>query len=610
MANRKKFSDSAKTRTKNGTPAKESGSQSQAQRALQESEDIREKIDRKQRNLEVIFDAAPLGMLLVDENMIVKRANDGVRQMVCKEYSEIINRPCCDALSCVNNTCDEKKYGYSSSCGICSLRKTIKGVLDSGQAIHGVEFQITFRVDDREITPWLCISAEPAVIDGSRHVVVAINDITVRKNSEDELKRAKKRAEETQVELEQVNRQLKASIERANLLTQKAVVADSAKSQFLANMSHEIRTPMNAIIGFAEVLADEKLTDEQKHHVVIIRESAENLLHLINDILDISKIEAGKLDIEIVDYSLEQLFAVIESLMRPQAKKKGLEFEILQCGQLPARIRTDPVRLRQCLINLINNAFKFTKEGHVYLNVFVEETNDIPRIRFDVEDTGIGVAADKQELIFEVFTQTDSGTTRKYGGTGLGLAITKQLAHLLGGELFLITSKVNRGSVFSLTIPADVDTKLQPLLDKYEFVNELSQNMDTEGTERFSGRVLVAEDSSSNQILVNLLLSRLGLEVTITKDGEETVDKALDKPFDLIFMDIQMPNMSGYEATKILRNKGVKTPIIALTAYAMKGDDKKCISAGCNDYLSKPISREKLLPSLRKYLPARSKALV
>ncbi len=442
-----------------------------------------------------------------------------------------------------------------------------------------------------------------------------VQDITKRKLAELQMEQAKERAEQAQEqlecvnrELENVNRQLKASVEHANLLAQEATMADLAKSQFLANMSHEIRTPMNAIIGFSQVLAEEKLTDGQKHYVDIIQESAENLLQLINDILDFSKIEAGRLDIEIVDCSLEHLSAVVESLMRPPAMEKRLEFGVLYHGKLPAQIRTDPVRLRQCLINLISNAIKFTENGHVYVNICIEDFEAKPYIRFNVEDTGIGIPAEKQELIFEKFMQIDADSTRKYEGTGLGLAITKQLAELLGGKLSL-TSQVGKGSVFSLVIPANVDVKSQPVLDANDLTSKLEQEPDIPEEDKFTGRVLVAEDSPTSQMLVSLLLERLGLEVTLVEDGKEAVRKGLAQSFDLIFMDIQMPNMNGYDATKTLRKNGVTTPIVALTAHAMVGDKEKCIFAGCNDYLAKPIKCKKLVQIIRKYLLSKSETL-
>ncbi|MBW8039353.1 MAG: response regulator [Planctomycetes bacterium] len=559
---------------------------------------IQEQLDRKQRNLEAIFDAAPVGMLLVDENLIAKRVNKAIKEMVCKDYSQIINQHVCDSIGCIKSTSDEGECGDSQACATCLLQKTIKSALDLHKSVNGIEFHPTLKVDGKEITPWLSISAEPTIIDGCMCVVVAVNDITKRKHAEEEL--------------EQANRQLEDSVERANMMAEEAVVADLAKSQFLANMSHEIRTPMNAIIGFSEVLAEEGLSNEQKHHVDIIRESAENLLELINDILDFSKIAAGKLNIEITDCSLEHLFAVVESLMRPAAKEKNLAFEILQCSQLPAQIRTDPVRLRQCLINLINNAIKFTEKGHVYVNVSMEEVDEYgtpkPYIRFDVEDTGIGIPPEKQELIFDTFVQADGAATRRYGGTGLGLTITKQLAQLLNGKLS-VASEEGKGSVFTLVVPANVDVKSQPLFEKYDLISRLEHEPDPLEKDKFVGRVLVAEDSPTNQVLISLLLKRKGLDVTVVENGKDAVDKALAQSFDLIFMDIQMPKMNGYDATKSLRKNGVTIPIVALTAHAMKGDKQKCLSAGCSDYLAKPLNREKLVQIIRKYLSSKSEAL-
>jgi len=385
-------------------------------------------------------------------------------------------------------------------------------------------------------------------------------------------------------ERQQAEEALKEAKERADMLAREAQEASKAKSEFLANMSHEIRTPMNAVIGFSQILAEEELTDEQKGYADIIQDSGKDLLNLIDDILDLSKVEAGKIDIEIIDCSLTELLAAIESLVGPEIKVKGLDFEVAAGDGLPTQIRTDPTRLRQCLLNLINNAIKFTEQGHVYVNVSLQEIDDKPFIRFDVEDTGIGIPEDKQKAVFEPFTQADGSTTRKFGGTGLGLSIAKELAGLLGGEL-TVASEVGKGSVFSLTIPAGLDVTKQPFLDRHNIAGHLPREQDGPEQQRFSGHVLVAEDSKTSQKLIKSLLARLGLDVTIAENGKEAVDKALTTRFDLIFMDIQMPKMNGYKATKMLRKKGITTPIVALTAYAMRGDDAKCIEAGCDDYM-------------------------
>jgi len=416
------------------------------------------------------------------------------------------------------------------------------------------------------------------------------------------------RVRQRTADLTAMNRELQNSVERANLLAKEAKQASEAKSQFLANMSHEIRTPMNGIIGFTDILSDEHLTDQQREYVNIIRNCGRELLVLINDILDFSKIEANKLEAEITNCSLAELLNVVESFMRPKAEEKGLEFKVLESAGLPSQIRTDPLRLRQCLVNLVGNAVKFTQAGHVYINILVQQEAGEPYICFNIEDTGIGIPQDKQKAIFEAFTQADGSYTRKYGGSGLGLTITKHLAEILGGWLTVI-SKEGEGSTFSLTLPIGVELSKQSHLDRYNIAEVLQDDADKSATPKFSGRVLVAEDTLTNQVLIELLLKRLGLDVTIAADGKEAVDKALSGDFDLILMDIQMPNINGHEATRALREKGLATPIVALTAHAMKGDDKKCIESGCDDYLSKPIDRQKLLDVIGKYLPSQAQTV-
>ena len=404
----------------------------------------------------------------------------------------------------------------------------------------------------------------------------------------------------------QSNRQLELMIKRTNLLAEEAIKSSKSKSHFLANMSHDIRTPMNAIIGFSDLLGQEELTAEQREYVKAIHGSGNSLLSLINDILDFSKIESGKLDIDIVEFDLKDLLANVQSLMRQLANEKELDFQINQSEQLPGLIYSDPDRLQQCLVNLINNAIKFTSEGHVYVNVSAEPKDQQPYIRFDVEDSGIGIAAEEQAVIFDSFSQADGSTYRKYGGTGLGLAITKQLVRLLGGQIEL-SSEQGKGSTFSFVIPAGLALAKTAVPDEQRGMPRTK--VDKEELERceFSGRVLVAEDVESNQALIKSLLHKLGLDVSVVSDGSEAVQTALGQDFELILMDMQMPNMNGYEATKLLRSKGVATPIIALTANAIKGDDRKCIEAGCDDYLGKPFERTELLEKLHKYLPACSR---
>jgi len=540
---------------------------------ITERKQLYEIFDRKQKNLEAIFDAASVGMMLLDNQGIIKRVNDVLAKLVQRDFAEIINKKLCEGLSCVNISNQADGHSSSASCSNCPIHKTFEDVLNSFNAAHDIEIQAKLLVDGKQINPWLEINAEPTLIDESMHVVLAIQDITKRKHTEKALKEA----------------------------VAQAKMANVAKSRFLANMSHEIRTPMNAIIGFSNLLTETKLTKEQKEYLNIVRDSGQNLLRIIDDILDLSKIEARKVDVDIAECSIEKLLNSVESLMMPRAKAEGIDFKIIKEEGLPEKIYTDITRARQCLTNLIGNAIKFTREGHIHLKVSLQEKENIPFIRFNVEDTGIGIPKDKQQEIFETFVQADNSTSREFGGTGLGLAISKRLAELLGGQLTM-TSEVGKGSVFSFTIPTGVDIANQPALNRQNTASNINAGMDETKKSKFSGSILVAEDAKTNQVLIKSLLKRFGLKVTIAEDGSQAVKKAKSNKFDLIFMDVEMPNMNGYEATKAIRKEGLKTPIVALTAYAMKGDDEKCFEAGCDDYISKPIENEKLLRILRKHI--------
>ncbi|MBN1123725.1 MAG: DUF3365 domain-containing protein [Sedimentisphaerales bacterium] len=417
----------------------------------------------------------------------------------------------------------------------------------------------------------------------------------------DQQEKTARSLEQAKDQAELANRRLTDAVEHARVMAHEATTANQAKSDFLANMSHEIRTPMNAIIGFSELLLGESLEKEQHYFIETIHKSGNNLLAIINDILDFSKIEAGRLEIESVECDLHELLDSMDSMLRPSAIEKGLEFQILQCDSLPRHIRTDPTRLRQCLTNLLTNAVKFTDQGHVYLNVSLDERDEGDHIRFDVEDTGIGIPQDKQKSIFDAFSQADTSTTRQYGGTGLGLTITQRLAELLGGALSL-SSEPERGSVFSISLPIVAHADDSEALNKYEIADAIHASSSPSSRESLAGRVLIAEDNPANQKLMQVLLERIGLEVVIVADGVQAMEKAEQGHFDLILMDMQMPEVNGYEATKKLRVQGIATPIIAVTAHAMRGDADKCFRAGCNEYLAKPIQRNELYDLLYKYL--------
>lgn len=530
------------------------------------------------RDYETIFDCVPAMIWYKDRQGTILRANKTAARSIGMTAKEVTGR----------------SYYELFPDGVEKARADDLEVIKSGKPKFGKIRE--FRTRSGELR-WARADRIPYRDENNNIIglIVFAVDITERKRAEAELKEAK-----TQLEL--ANKQLHHSAERANLMAQEAVSANQAKSDFLANMSHEIRTPLNAVIGFSDLLVDENLTDQQMQFARSIRTSANNLLELINDILDFSKIEARKLEAEITDCSLPELLRNIEELSAPAAAQKSLEFKIVQLTKLPEKIRTDPVRLRQCLINLTSNAVKFTKKGYVHVKVALTTYDDKPHIRFDVEDTGIGIAPNKQQLIFDPFSQAESGTTRKYGGTGLGLAITKQLAELLAAQL-TCTSQPQKGSTFSLLIPVGTKLNTQPLLETSQFRNLSRGRLDRQRPPALTGRVLVAEDHPSNQLVITKMLEKTGLDVTVVEDGRKAVDKATSEKFDLILMDMQMPNLNGLQATRLLRKKNITCPIIALTAGVTKADTERCLQAGCNLHLSKPINRKILYQTLARYLP-------
>ncbi len=417
------------------------------------------------------------------------------------------------------------------------------------------------------------------LMDGWRHIVV-------RKESEESLL--------------ETNRQLETATALANQLAREATAASRAKSEFLANMSHEIRTPMNAILGFTDLLAQDDLSSQHCDYVNTIRESGKSMLRVINDILDFSKIESGNLQIECIECSLKQILDTVGGIFHFKAEEKRLEFKVIHQTALPALICTDSTRLQQCLINLVGNAIKFTTTGFVHLTASLQTIENIPFIRFVVEDSGIGIPADKLDSIFQAFSQADNSTTRKYGGTGLGLTITKQLAMLLGGTV-TVHSEMGKGSIFTMTIPVGIEVDGQTTLEKPQTL-ESSAPPVLVSPNRYSGRVLIVEDALPNQKLIQVLLKKAGLEPDLAENGQQAVDAATSQSYDLILMDMQMPVMNGYDATRTLRQQNITTPIVALTAHALKGDQEKCLEVGCDGYVTKPINREQLHEVLVKYL--------
>ncbi|QDU71087.1 Aerobic respiration control sensor protein ArcB [Mucisphaera calidilacus] len=394
---------------------------------------------------------------------------------------------------------------------------------------------------------------------------------------------------------EVVNEQVEHELELA-AACEAAEAANKAKSEFLANMSHEIRTPMTAILGFTDLLAEDAELDSAAvgDAVATVRRNGEHLLSIINDILDLSKIEAGKMTLERLDVSPLAVIRDVHELMTVRAREKGLSLSFDIETALPETIQTDPTRLRQVLVNLVSNAIKFTESGSVVMSAaWSEQTPD--RLSVAVRDTGIGMSQVQVDRIFEAFAQADESMSRRFGGTGLGLKISRRLAHILGGDL-TVHSVPGVGSTFTLTIdtgPINQGLSVKPPEPVREAVGVAEARVPLAGV-----RVLLAEDGVDNQRLVRFHVEKAGGTIDVAENGRlalEAWESGGREAYDLIIMDMQMPEMDGYQASRALRDRGWRGPIIALTAHAMSDDRQRCLDAGCSDYATKPIDREKLV---------------
>lgn len=369
--------------------------------------------------------------------------------------------------------------------------------------------------------------------------------------------------------------------------------SNQAKSAFLANMSHEIRTPLSAIVGFVELLKEKNLAQEEvlKYHTVIDQNS-KHLLQIIDDILDLSKVEAGKMLVENVEFSFVDFLADFSSYASIKAKEKGIVFKFKSNTKVPESIISDPTRLRQILTNVVGNAIKFTDQGFVELTVDFKED----KLHFTVKDSGLGISEDQRNHLFQVFSQADSSTTRKFGGTGLGLVLTKKISQAFGGDFELIESKIGNGSTFEAKVPIALPKDKTTLVaDVNKSSLDLSEEIDLHDFE-----ILLVEDSLDNQYLIQKMLSKTMVKFMTAVNGAEGVRLALAHKFDLVLMDIQMPVMDGHEAARTLRNHNYTGPIVALTAHAMKEEQQKAQSSGFSGYLSKPIDRMQLIELVKR----------
>lgn len=423
-------------------------------------------------------------------------------------------------------------------------------------------------------------------LDPQRGYVWVATDITERKEMEEELLRARTAAEE----------------------------ANRAKSRFLAHMSHEIRTPMNSILGFASLLLGTDLDDDQKRYTAIIEQSGEALLSLINDILDLSRIEAGKLELSDSPFDLPSLIKETTGLLTLKAGEKAVQLRLDIDSNIPAIASGDALRLRQVLLNLLSNAVKFTEKGTIEVRVrLIRETETESIVRFEVEDTGIGIPEEALSRLFQPFTQADSSTTRRFGGTGLGLAISRELVHRMHGTIGA-SSKVGEGSTFWFELPMKHSEQLHAGDSSSETLTGASERISSTAAEDLVEcgplHILLAEDSPENQLLAILLLKKKGCTVDTAANGAEAIEKLRTEKFDLVLMDIQMPQMDGFEATARIRSGEVPVadiPIIAMTAQAMSGDRERCLATGMNDYVAKPLRAAELYTVVHRTISGRKK---
>jgi PAS domain S-box-containing protein len=542
-----------------------------------------QELDAEQFRLAV--EAAPNGMIMIDESGCIRLVNAQTEEMFGYRRAELIGRP-------VEMLVPERYQASHAGQRRDFFAGPQRRLMGEGRDLFGL------RKDGREFP--IEIGLKPFVTRAGTFVLSTVIDITERRRARDELEARRREAEQQAAELERRAAEL---VEARNA----AVGAVRAKSEFLANMSHEIRTPLTAILGYAELLSDARLRREDRaQYLDTVRRNGAYLLTLVNDVLDLSKIDAGKMMVEHVPSSPAELLREVETLMRPRVEAKGLELAVAWQGNIPGLVMTDPTRIRQILVNLVSNAIKFTEIGRIGIELQAESTRPGHcLLRFSVSDTGVGITPEVRQRLFEPFVQADASTTRRFGGTGLGLAICSRLAAAIGGEIS-VESERWKGSTFRVSFEATrvSSTSMATAMPRRA---SLSRTRDARSLPRLRGRILLAEDAPDSQRLLSYYLRKAGADVVVAENGKVACERSMaalqaGQPFDVVLMDMQMPAMDGYEASRSLRRLGYRGPIIALTAHAMEGDRERCLAAGCTDYVVKPVDRDTLLRCVRDHL--------
>lgn len=540
-----------------------------------------------------ILSTAVDAIIIIDEAGLIKSLNPAAQRMFGFSYHEMIGE---NVSLLMPSPYKDEHDSYLSR----YLRTGVPRVIGFGREALG-------RRRDGSTFP-LELSVSEFQQGNHRYFTGIVRDITDRKLYEAKLQEAFRESQQAQARLKAQTIELEYQANELSKAQLAAEAANQAKSDFLANMSHEIRTPMTAILGFSELLSESLTDPADLESVEIIHRNGEHLLEIINDILDISKIESGKFEIQSAPCRPAEIINDIVSLMQVKAKRKGLTISAEFVEPMVDTIHSDALRLKQVLLNLVSNAIKFTDTGAVTIRAWKDSDGEVsPGLKIQVSDSGIGISADQLQLLFQPFSQGDTSVTRRYGGTGLGLALSRHMIRLLGGEI-QVESEVGTGSRFTITLPTTETALSNPttsIPERREEQNEPAQSPVNDTT--LTGRILFAEDGKDNRLLISYLLLKRGANIDLAKNGQEAVSMIIQaagagKPYDLVLMDMQMPIMDGYEATRILRAKGYRGPIVALTAHAMSGDSEKCLAVGCDDYISTPIDQAKFFGVLERIL--------